>query len=1587
MTKTSRPMGRFFSVLISVVVMLVSAKAAFAGGVVSGPPPAPPAAAWGLKPPKNLAIDGAAKAAPLQNAAISTVDAKAAPFQKAAISIADAKAAPLRQSVAGRSAAKAMPLQNAAISIVDAKGAPLQNAGISIADAKAMPPPEGVAGSRIEAARFLDGAAGGETGVARAAQLHAPTMWDRSSFLARMGRPIAMFDGASGPPLTQINDIVYRADGTAAQGSVTLVWPGFTTAAGQTVAAGEVTVTLAQGGTFTASLAANTGSSPATYYRAVYHLNDGTTVTEFWVVPATQSTTISAVRSKLAPTEVAAQFLTRDVADSAYIHAGGMQTVNSVLTFASSPAVPSPQNPTDAANKAYVDTQVATATTTGAVKTAPSGSQSIVQPSGTALSVNYAAVQKLNNVRYADQFSGADAAARINAAIADLPASGGTVDARGFEGAQNFGAAVVVNKPVSLLLGGVTISNAAFVVSADFSLHSSNRAAAKLVAGPGATIFRLSGTVQQFEVEGFTLTGNGSGSQLYVAPDYQSGVNNFSGGRFSFDSDVVQYFGAPGVPAISLGVSNYMVSVTRSVFQYNYGCVLAKDMSELVFYDNNVWYQQDGPCLNLAGRARVFYNDFELNSYPSTQPDILVNATENGGDGIEWIANNSFGPEGDSTVRRKLVVNSAGGFEALRLDVQQNNFHGNNATAAIEIDTPVMNCDFSGNYFSGWNTLVADNQTAMAGSFQDQGRCQWGDNNVLPLIDAQGNEHATTTFANGGRSFSRIRSDGRSETEPIVGYVVRSEWPSLVNRLYASETLNSWATNVLNGAFTVTGGQSDPDGGSSAWLVGRPGNSANEFIDSAIDGTVTTLPGRVSLGLWAKAGTCSSFTAGIYDSTVGSFVGVLTPFSLPASGWKDYTMTYTGLTPGHAYSLYLYPCGVQQQAGTIVLYHPKITDLENQPYVQSAASRGVYQPGLGMHYTKGVDVGGDLTLRDIPGAQYMVSKYGSLQAAINAAYNNGAVLGMVIDDRTAPYAGPGFILYDSVALKLAPTTYTITSTVSYNNGNNTVTAGIISVPGSRLIGSSTSTNHGTVLTAGNGLNADLIATSTVGTGIGSTAQWWHWGGLEDLRVEGNGANQTAGNCINVENMGETAFLRSIEVSGCKLDNILFTGASATPSDIRNITTNIAGRYGINFNNLAGMAVVHGLSGDSNTTSLIRLNGGQSGTLTILGLKTEEELSGQDPLITIDQTGQSTSQPGLYVVGGYTFGRTGVNDIIKVVNGSAGSTPFINFSNFYTQNYVNAVNDTVNGRTVPAASMSKVPFYYGPTGGFLSGQAYTLDLNTFIQGAHSGNGLLTEIFGNSSSNETLVAAAGNSTSLSTGGIGFRMPNRTTFGATPELMAKMTFAFPGGVVNNQQWEFIPAKVNSDTSTRWIGDPSYRWDEVYAADVNTTTATIGTLSVTNCTGCTAPPGTHLLNYQTNTATLVGNGSDQTVYSYTLPGGTLTAATGVQCYLKAQRVSGTGAITYKWKFGATTAAYGALSSGSASISTEMEVFDNLTSTTAQILNVGELHLGNAISAGALYNYAPTENSANPVGISVTFNGASTEQIKGITFKCMAEQ
>ncbi len=82
--------------------------------------------------------------------------------------------------------------------------------------------------------------------------------------------------------------------------------------------------------------------------------------------------------------------------------------------------------------------------------------------------------KNINSVRYASQFTGADACAKIAAAITDLPSSGGTVDARGLEGAQSCASNPLagVSKPVLLLLGAATWSiDVQWVVNASITIR------------------------------------------------------------------------------------------------------------------------------------------------------------------------------------------------------------------------------------------------------------------------------------------------------------------------------------------------------------------------------------------------------------------------------------------------------------------------------------------------------------------------------------------------------------------------------------------------------------------------------------------------------------------------------------------------------------------------------------------------------------------------------------------------------------------------------------------------------------------------------------------------------------------------------------------------------------------------------------------------------------------------------------------------------------------------------------------------------------------------------------------------------------
>jgi trimeric autotransporter adhesin len=218
---------------------------------------------------------------------------------------------------------------------------------------------------------------------------------------------------------TQVTDTLYRADGTPATGSVIVSWQAFTTASGQAVPSGTTSATIT-GGALSLQLVPNGGSTPmGTYYTAVYHLDDGSVSREFWVVPVSQfPVLVSAIRSTVLPTSVAMQTVSKSYVDTAIASAvtghpldSSPYVIKSGDTMTGALVLPGdPTTPNDAADKHYVDVNIAAAT----------GGLGQVSPSGGAMQL---AANLL--VRYAlTEGSGAPQDTSGNGNHATLPGGG-----------------------------------------------------------------------------------------------------------------------------------------------------------------------------------------------------------------------------------------------------------------------------------------------------------------------------------------------------------------------------------------------------------------------------------------------------------------------------------------------------------------------------------------------------------------------------------------------------------------------------------------------------------------------------------------------------------------------------------------------------------------------------------------------------------------------------------------------------------------------------------------------------------------------------------------------------------------------------------------------------------------------------------------------------------------------------------------------------------------------------------------------------------------------------------------------------------
>lgn len=86
------------------------------------------------------------------------------------------------------------------------------------------------------------------------------------------------------PPLTQVHDMLYKADGTPFTGSATISWRSFTAAEGSNIPTNQITVQIV-GGLLHVRLVPTTNAVGSAYYIVRFNAEGRTQFTELWAVP------------------------------------------------------------------------------------------------------------------------------------------------------------------------------------------------------------------------------------------------------------------------------------------------------------------------------------------------------------------------------------------------------------------------------------------------------------------------------------------------------------------------------------------------------------------------------------------------------------------------------------------------------------------------------------------------------------------------------------------------------------------------------------------------------------------------------------------------------------------------------------------------------------------------------------------------------------------------------------------------------------------------------------------------------------------------------------------------------------------------------------------------------------------------------------------------------------------------------------------------------------------------------------------------------------------------------------------------------
>jgi hypothetical protein len=340
-------------------------------------------------------------------------------------------------------------------------------------------------------------------------------------------------------------------------------------------------------------------------------------------------------------------------------------------------------------------------------------------------------VQTLNNIPFADQFVG-DACAKIAAAITALPAAGGTIDARGFQGAQSCAVNPFVGtKPIKLLLGAATFTVPNLVLAV--SLSTGTPLVQIVGSGPDKTIFIPSAINTPI----FSCAGNVCDNYYLGEFSVKSHASGSTGplietsGFRSTVFDHIQYL------SNGTGNANSMFHLASTPYSdyaniFKHTVVVAQTGPTNVFLFDNGGTGNGALDANIADIENPWiYSNTGITTIFNAQLSALVHI--HGGDveantgatvlipGLKTIMDHVW-LENNATIS---VQGATGGGQASQGVVIRDNEYGSNQTIAIQA-TSCSNWEISGTVGgSGDGTLTVTDA------------CTDGSHNIIKLTDTQ----------------------------------------------------------------------------------------------------------------------------------------------------------------------------------------------------------------------------------------------------------------------------------------------------------------------------------------------------------------------------------------------------------------------------------------------------------------------------------------------------------------------------------------------------------------------------------------------------------------------------------------------------------------------------------------------------------------------------------------------------------------------------------------------------------------------------------------------------------------------------------